>query len=185
MGKLKPIEETGLWKVIVHFMEIMLFLMSAALATMVFITVPVRYIMKSSIFGIEEVIMMMAIWIYYLGAAYGSYEQSHINADILLHFVKNPKASKIIAIIKQVIAIVVFGAFGYWCIAKYLAWTIQSGGQSMQLHIPNWLPISMMAISFVLMTLYEIFHLYRIFKPYRPTDGKEVTAEEGEEVSAA
>ena len=42
MGKLKPIEETGLWKVIVHFMEIMLFLMSAALATMVFITVPVR-----------------------------------------------------------------------------------------------------------------------------------------------
>jgi TRAP-type C4-dicarboxylate transport system permease small subunit len=129
--------------------------------------------------------MMMAIWIYYLGAAYGSYEQSHINADILLHFVKNPKASKIIAIIKQVIAIVVFGAFAYWCIAKYLAWTISSGGQSMQLHIPNWLPISMMAISFVLMTLYEIFHLYRIFKPYRPTDGKEVTAEEGEEVSAA
>ena len=73
MGKLKPIEETGLWKVVVHCMEIMLFLMSAALASMVFITVPVRYIMKSSIFGIEEVIMMMAIWIYYLGAAYGSY----------------------------------------------------------------------------------------------------------------
>ena len=171
MGKLKPIEETGLWKVVVHFMEIMLFLMSAALASMVFITVPVRYI-------------MMAIWIYYLGGAYGSYEQSHINADILLHFVKNPKASKIIAIIKQVIAIVVFGAFAYWCIAKYLAWTISSGGQSMQLHIPNWVPISMMAISFVLMTLYELFHLYRIFKPYKPS-GTEAPEAEGEEVSAA
>jgi TRAP-type C4-dicarboxylate transport system permease small subunit len=184
MGKLKPIEETGLWKVIVHFMEIMLFLMSAALASMVFITVPVRYIMKSSIFGIEEVIMMMAIWIYYLGGAYGSYEQSHINADILLHFVKNKKAIKVISVLKQIVAIVVFGAFGYWCIAKYLAWTIQSGGQSMQLHIPNWVPISMMAISFVLMTLYELFHLYRIFKPYKPSGDKAPEAE-GEEVSAA
>ena len=179
MGKLKPIEETGLWKVVVHFMEIMLFLMSAALASMVFITVPVRYI-----FGIEEVIMMMAIWIYYLGGAYGSYEQSHINADILLHFVKNKKAIKVISVLKQIVAIVVFGAFGYWCIAKYLAWTIQSGGQSMQLHIPNWVPISMMAISFVLMTLYELFHLYRIFKPYKPS-GTEAPEAEGEEVSAA
>jgi TRAP-type C4-dicarboxylate transport system permease small subunit len=54
---------------------------------------------------------------------------------------------------------------------------------SMQLHIPNWVPISMMAVSFVLMTLYEFFHLYRIFKPYVPSDGVK-EPEEGEEVSA-
>jgi TRAP-type C4-dicarboxylate transport system permease small subunit len=179
MGKLKPIEDTGLWKVVAHAMEIMLFLMSATLAVLVFITVPVRYIMKTSIFGVEEVIMMMAIWIYYLGGAYGSYEQSHINADIMMHFIKNEKAKWIIKVLKQIVSIVVFGAFGYWCIAKYLAWTIESGGMSMQLHIPNWVPISMMAVSFVLMTLYETFHLYRLFKPYK---GK--AAEEGEEVSA-
>lgn len=179
MGKLKPIEETGLWKFVAHFMEIMLCLMSIALAVMVFMTVPVRYIFKSSIFGIEEIIMMMAIWIYYLGGAYGSYEQSHINADILLHFIKNEKTKKIIAIIKQIISIVVFGAFAYWSIAKYLAWTIESGGMSMQLHIPAWIPISMMSVSFVLMTLYETFHLYRIFKPYNGAKAAE------EEVSAA
>lgn len=184
MSKLKPIEETFLWKGVAHFMEVMLFLMSIALASMVFITVPVRYIMKSSIFGIEEVIMMMAIWIYYLGGAYGSYEQSHINADIMLHFIKNEKVIKVIKILKQIVAIVVFGAFAYWCIAKYLSWTISSGGQSMQLHIPNWLPISMMAISFVLMTLYEFFHLYRIFKPYKGKEQEETAEENGEEVSA-
>ncbi len=180
MSKLKPIEETGLWKVMAHFMEIMLFLMSATLASLVFITVPVRYIMKTSIFGVEEVIMMMAIWIYYLGGAYGSYEQSHINADIMMHFIKNEKAKWVISVLKQIVAIVVFGAFGYWCITKYLAWTIQSGGMSMQLHIPNWVPISMMAVSFVLMTFYECFHLYRLFKPYKGGE----TAKDGEEVSA-
>lgn len=170
MKQLKPIEETVLWKGFAKLMEWILFLVSVIMIGLVFATVIVRYLMKSSLFGVEEVIMLMAMIIYWLGAAYGSYENSHINAEILAHFVRSKKAAGVLAVAKNLVTILIMGLFAYWSIFEYLLWTVDAGTATMQLHIPLYVSGAVLAVSLVLMTLYQVHHLVRVFRPYTPTE---------------
>ena len=46
-------------------------------------SVVLRYCFKQNFYGSDEVIMLFAFWLYFMGAVYGSYENSHIKADLL------------------------------------------------------------------------------------------------------
>lgn len=40
-----------------------------------------RYFFGTSLFGLEQHVGYTAVWIYFLGSAYGAYERSHIKAE--------------------------------------------------------------------------------------------------------
>ena len=70
-------------------------------------SVVMRYIFKMDLFGIEELMAIVAMWMYMIGAAYASYENSHIRADILETFIQNPKTKALFKIIENIIVLIV------------------------------------------------------------------------------
>ena len=46
-----------------------------------------RYVLKSSLMGIEELMLFPIIWLYMLGGANASYENSHIECGILTLYI--------------------------------------------------------------------------------------------------
>lgn len=171
--KLKPIEETGVWRFFLHAERAILVATSFAAAMIVFVGVIMRYIFHVDFFGQEEVVTVVAMWLYWIGGVYGSYEHSHIGADILSTLLKNEKVKHILDIICIVVSIAVLAVFSVWSI-DYAKWSIEQGATSMGLKIPLIFSQITLAIGFILMTLYEIYHLYRRFRPYEGM-GKELS----------
>ena len=59
--------------------------------SLIIIEIISRYIFNSSIIGIEELAAYSAFWLYFIGASYGSYERSHIKAELTHLIFKNPR----------------------------------------------------------------------------------------------
>ncbi len=65
----------GFWKILAKLQEYVLVLTSSFLALAMFAEAFLRYVFKSDLFGIEEVLLLVVMWLYFIGGAYGSYEK--------------------------------------------------------------------------------------------------------------
>ena len=72
MKNRKPIEEMGFWKFIVAIEEYILVITSFVAACIVAIGVFTRYVLGIDFFGQEEIITLIAMWLYWIGGVYGS-----------------------------------------------------------------------------------------------------------------
>lgn len=66
-----------------------------------------RYILKSSLMGVEEVMLFPIIWLYMLGGAGASYEKSHIECGVLTLYIKKEKSILIFEFVKRMICVVI------------------------------------------------------------------------------
>lgn len=174
----KPVEETGFWNALLHVERFILVTTSVLAAGLVAVGVFTRYVLGIDFFGQEEVITVVAMWLYWVGGIYGSYEDSHIKADILTTFIPNPKAVKAINITIMVISIAVTVVFMVWSF-DYLAWSLESGGKTAGLKIPLILSQLPLAVGFAMMLFYSVYHLVRIIRP-RAEGGCEEMEKAGE-----
>jgi len=62
-------------------------LMAAVFATVVVL----RYVFQSDLFAYEEWVLLAAFWLYFIGGAQGSFDDSHIRADILSNWLRRPE----------------------------------------------------------------------------------------------
>ena len=165
MKRIKPIEDWILWKGLIKIEKIILAAASIAVILCVCGSVFMRYVLKIDLFGIEEIITLLAMWIYWMGGVYGSYEQSHINADITNVFVKTDKGKRIVLIVKGFLTVMISGVFAYWSVADYLLWNLSSNTATIGLHIPYIYSSCVITISFVMMFLYFTYHFIRLLVP--------------------
>ena len=86
---MKPIEKTFIWKLMEALMRWLLMISGVLLIVVITISVFMRYVLKSALFGSEEILALLAIWLYWIGGAYGSYEDSHIYADKTGKMIRN------------------------------------------------------------------------------------------------
>ena len=129
-------------------------------------SVVMRYIFKMDLFGIEELMAIVAMWMYMIGAAYASYENSHIRADILETFIQNPKTKALFKIIENIIVLIVLVPFVYWGL-QYASWNIASGNKTAFWKLPMLLSQIPITIGLILMLIYTIIHLIKITRRYR------------------
>lgn len=173
MKKIKPIEEWGIWKAIVHAEKFILVFASAAAALVVFAGVIMRYVLKTDLFGIEEIITIIVMWLYFIGGAYGSYEDSHIKADMLPALIKNPKALKALSIFIYAVSAVLLTVIAIWGL-QYAQWSILTSGQTPGWRFPLIISQIPITIGFVLMWFYAIHHMIRaILKKSNNYEGSE------------
>lgn len=59
------------------------------------VTVVLRYILKISIFGLDEIIMLVIFYVYMFGASQGSLEDSQIRADMVSTIFHNRKVIEV------------------------------------------------------------------------------------------
>ena len=144
-------------------------------------SVVLRYVFKGNFYGSDEVIMLFAFWLYFMGAVYGSYENSHIKADLLNVYIKNMRKKDAVALLGQLLTIVVNTIVLVWAI-RYFGAEIAKGGLSTALKIPLVIPKSAVFFGFLLMEFYHVVYFIKntltfVRKGYfsEPQDGDYVT----------
>lgn len=68
-----------------------LFYLFAVLILAMLLELLIRFFLKASIFGLLDFVGFASVWIYAIGAAFASYERSHIKAEFLSIAVKSER----------------------------------------------------------------------------------------------
>ncbi|MEA4848153.1 MAG: TRAP transporter small permease [Clostridiaceae bacterium] len=164
---MKRIEDFFLWHSLISLQRFVLAVCSIGSVLLITASVIMRYILKTDLYGLEEIILVAAMWMYFIGGSYGSYDHSHIAAEILPVFIKSPKKIYIIYVIIAVISLIISLAFAVWGI-QYYQLVYKLGGQSASLHIPHRFSRICLPISFFLMVVYNIYHLVCLILSRKP-----------------
>ncbi|MEH6576529.1 MAG: TRAP transporter small permease [Amphritea sp.] len=142
--------------------EYVLATFSLILAFVFFFVVILRYLFQADLFAYEEWVLIIAFWVYFLGAAMGSYENTHVKADFLLSLIDSVRTKWIVINVTLLIEILIGVVLTYWGwlmlfeeIDAYPNWQTTTG-----LQLPFVLPKLGIFLGFVLMTFYTTLHLY-------------------------
>ena len=125
----------AIWRLLIHSQRFLMALFSALIAVLLFLQALFRYFLDLPLFGIEEAAVYLAIWLYFIGAAYASYGRYYISASLLDLVFDGSQVQKVIELIAMLISLAVLGTMVYWC-WLHLAWTAQFNMQSVELKMP-------------------------------------------------
>jgi TRAP-type C4-dicarboxylate transport system permease small subunit len=160
---MKKIEETKVWKITLKLERFIIILTSWLCVLTIVLGVFLRYIFHADLYGIGEYLVIFAFWLYFMGAAHGVYEKSHIRADIISVYLKNQKLVKLFSILELSISTLAAGVLTFWGF-KYLLWGLQKGARSPGWRIPLVIPQSSIFVGFLLMFIYFFIHLIKAIK---------------------
>ncbi|GAI80820.1 unnamed protein product, partial [marine sediment metagenome] len=90
------------------------------------VEVVLRYVLGSPLFGVEELICLIAMWLYFIGASYGAYERSHIKAELIHIWFKKPRTYALIKAIGSLITFILSIIMISWTY-PYFIWGITKG----------------------------------------------------------
>ncbi|HES59045.1 MAG TPA: TRAP transporter small permease subunit, partial [Caldithrix sp.] len=113
MKIIDTIKKSFIWKFLIKIQQWLMIATSIFVILIMFVEVLLRYVFKSDLYGIEEIVVIAAFWLYFMGSSYGVYEKSHVKADILPQMMSQ-KAQKILNIIIRFIMAVLCCLFAYW-----------------------------------------------------------------------
>lgn len=125
---------------------------------LIFVEVFLRYVMGSPLFGIEELILFIGMWLYFMGASYGAYERTHIKAELIDIWCKDKKTLTILRTIASAITVVLALVLVSWTY-PYFSWELAKGGTSQALLLPKVWCQSAIFFGTFLMAIYFITEL--------------------------
>ncbi len=128
-----------------------------------------RYGFNHAITGADELQIYLMIGLAFLGGLVAHIRRRHLRMDVLTrHF--PPRAARLLAGVEALLAIAVCGLMT-WVSWTYTIRIFKIGSHSENAHIPMWMPHSVLAISFTLMTLVGLIRLFmRDEKPTAPRE---------------
>jgi len=111
-GISKSLKILGEWSATIQ--EGLLFFLMSLLSVAMLAEVLTRYLFKTSLFGVEQFIGYAAVWLYLIGASYGTYERSHIKAEFINVIVKSKRKRDIIRTISAALSTFMSAIFTKW-----------------------------------------------------------------------
>ena len=155
-----------------------------------FCVVVLRYGFGADLFAYEEWLLIICFWLYFMASALGTYENSHVNADLLDYLTDNKRLRWIRSLLVCAIELVVSLAAVYWAvlvlrdeIAAYPYWQT-----TIALKIPFIVPRTALLLGFGLMSFYSALRLYVLWTlrrvpernpPGTPDEGPVHTSSDG------
>lgn len=119
-----------------------------------------RYLFSYDLYGAEEFLLIAAFWLYFIGAAFGSYEKSHIEADFIQSMLGDTPVTRVLGYLRDVIELGVLVVLTYWS-WLLISFSIERWPISPGWKIPLVVPQSAILVGFTLMTLHASVHLWR------------------------
>ena len=131
-----------------------------------FLVVLFRYGLESDLFAYEEWLLSICFWLYLLGGALGTYDDVHINADLLGTISDSPKFLWLRKIAITTIELIIVLFVVYWAylmladeIALYPGWKT-----TIALKIPFFIPRLGIFLGFLFMAFYSALSLFMLWK---------------------
>ena len=113
-------------RVIHSLLSIIIIFVTIMASCSMLLQVIARYIFEISISGLDEITGHTAVWMYLMGAAYGSFERSQIKAEMIHLFIKNDRILNGVRAFATLLGAVVAGymvklSYGYvlWSVKKH------------------------------------------------------------------
>lgn len=150
---------------IVFGIRFLLALLITSIAFLVTIQVILRYFLHMPVHFLDEILTLLAVWMYMMGSVNASIEEKHINARILEIFSKKIRYISGLRLISAVISIVISGWLTYWAY-DFFSYSLKKGKLSLILKYPTICMESAVFICFVPMFIFacvEAYKYYRIF----------------------
>ena len=155
----QKVENFFLWKWLLKAERFVMIFCCAAVIITVGMGVVCRYILNINFTAKDELLIIFALWLYFIGGAEGgNYRDDHIKADVLSVFIKNEKINHIIDIIVKAISLVVSILLANWAI-QYLDLCLTLGGETRILGIPMLASRGALVVGYILPVIYTIYHM--------------------------
>ena len=161
------LEKTLFWRGLVKFLRLGLIVFGILVAVITFAAVIARAL-NINLLGYEEILIICAFWLYMIGTAYGSYEDSHIKADIIVIMMKEGFTKDLIALLRNALTLILGVIFLLWA-WQLFQWTIENGQQTPVWRIPVTVSQSSILFGLVLATFYHAVYLYDEIKSFTRT----------------
>ena len=134
----------------------LLLVVGGALMTLtVLLQVLLRYVFKQPLFGLEEFSRLVAIWIYFLGAAYSTRIDNHVQGDVVNNYIKGERARIVLRAIVWALCSVTCLLFLYHS-GAYSWWIYGTGERTTGLWWPRIISVGSMFLGALLMTVYSL-----------------------------
>jgi TRAP-type C4-dicarboxylate transport system permease small subunit len=160
-------------KVTVRFEEIIMIAVGLLLPSIVTVGVFFRYVLKTDLYAIEEIEIFLAIWFYFMGAAYCSYKGTHITADILQAMTKSFKLRKAYALVATGLSLVISVVFTYWC-TDMIVYAWEKTPTTAVWKIPLFAQYLAVYFSMILMSIYTLRDFVRACRRRPEPDDSEM-----------
>lgn len=167
----KPVfafEKTPFWRGFLQVIRTGIFICAVVDIVVMFVAVLMRYVFHEDFFGYEEILLTVILWMYYLGAAYATYNETHIRGDIASFLFKTGKQKKFYNISMVAFSIIIMSFWIVWGF-QYASWNVLSGGTSSALHIPLWIGQIAIYVGILGLFFFAILNLVRYIK-MKPED---------------
>ena len=156
----------GLVRGLLAFKTVFVVIACLIMAGTFFFVVIVRYGFEGDLFAYNEWLLMVCFWLFFMGGALGTYEGSHINADLLDYLTEDQRLRWLRKLVVTVIEVGVSIALVYWAvlmiydeIESYPNWTVTPA-----LKIPFLIPRVGILVGLLMMSFYSALHLYALIK---------------------
>ncbi|MBY4677525.1 TRAP transporter small permease [Marinobacterium arenosum] len=134
-----------------------------ALAGLMFGQVILRYVLESPFAGMEEMSILLGVWVYFLGMGYATRVREHIHGGVVSLVLKDPFKIRLIRFIGSCICIIAACAFGFFAI-KYALFVIDKGRLSLYMQWPKGLWSASMIVGFAMMAGYFLLQAVAEFR---------------------
>jgi TRAP-type C4-dicarboxylate transport system permease small subunit len=108
--------------------------------------------------GFEELLVMVAFWLYMLGCAHGSFEKSQITADILAVMMRAGRFKDILTLFRSVLTVALCAVLFVWTV-QLLIWAIGIETRTPVYRIPMAVGYASMVVGIGLSLFYYICYL--------------------------
>lgn len=89
---------------------------TVALTLIICVATFFRYVVKGDLYGYEEWVKILAFWLYFLGAAMGSYNRTHVSADLVNAYCPDGKFKLFLVFLRNLVTVgvsLLFAWYGY------------------------------------------------------------------------
>jgi len=139
---------------------IVIVLGGALVALTVVLQVVLRYVFKFPLFGLEEFSRLIAVWVYFIGAVFGTKFDSHVQGDVAGRLFKTTRSKSVVKSITWCLSLLLCVLFLYHS-SKYSLWLYGTGERTTGLWWPRILSVGSMFFGAIFMTLYSTVNFLR------------------------
>lgn len=147
-----------IWNSLANIQRAILITTSTFIVIILFGSVLMRYVIHYPGMEIEEIVTLVAFWLYFTGAVYGSYERSHIKAELLHLVFKKPRAYALVKVTASLIVFILAVVMSYWGY-HFFIWGIEKWGRSAVLLLPMVYAQSSIFVGAIFMSFYFLVEL--------------------------
>ena len=114
-----------------------------------------RSVLRKPLLGLEEIILLSVMWLYMLGAALASRDNSHLTADFLSDYMPANDFRRLLQLLARLLVLIAALAFVVWSVDLF-RWGFTMEQSTPVIKLPYYLVQSSMFIAAAIMAIYAL-----------------------------